>query len=337
MEQYDTIIIGAGLAGCSLGKLLLDKKQKVLIIEKRDIKWKSKLCGGIVTTKSFALLKEIYGPTINYLPWTRFEKFEIQNNKTNLSFKDQSLYTISREDLDNYAIEQFSKNGGKIIDKTTYEKIDRKNHILYFNGQKYKYSNLVGADGVFSQVRFDLTNKEQKKNFALETFIEKGEKELEIDFLNDFKGYAWIIPNNKKTILGIGDLYGKTNINDILFKHFNLQENSNNLKGAFLPTGNDILLQKDNIFLVGDAAGLISPITGEGIYYALISAYKLSQCLVNNSSYKKSMKNEIKNIRLELLLKKFVYNTKLRNYLFKKYNKSKLITKFILKFANKIL
>jgi flavin-dependent dehydrogenase len=36
-----------------------------------------------------------------------------------------------------------------------------------------------------------------------------------------------------------------------------------------LPTGTEILLSIDNIYFLGDAAGLIHPFTGEGIYYAL--------------------------------------------------------------------
>ena len=146
-----------------------------------------------------------------------------------------------------------------------------------------------------------------------------------------------ILNNKKYTILGIGDVYGKTDIKDIFISHFNLNNENNQLKGTFLPSGNDVLLQKNNIYFIGDAAGLISPITGEGIYYALISSYKLSSAIFNNDCYKKSMKKETTNIKIELFFKKFVYNTKLRNYLFKKYNKSKLITKLISKFAKKIL
>lgn len=336
MEQYDTIIIGAGLAGCCLGKLLLEKNQKVLIFEKRDINNKSKLCGGIITGKSFKILKKIYGNIINDLPFTKLEEFIVKNNKSTLNIKGEILYTIFREDLDNFLLEQFNENGGKIIDKTSYEKIDFQNNILYANGKKYKYKNLVGADGVFSQVRFDLINKQQRKNFALEIYFPKEEKQLQIDFFNNFKGYAWIIPNKKNTILGIGDVSRNTDIKKILINHFTLNDKNSRLKGAFLPSGNDILLQKKNIYFIGDAAGLISPITGEGIYYSLISAFKLSNNIHNNN-YIKSMKKETINIKTELFLKNFVYNTKLRNYLFKKYNKSKLITKLISKFIKKIL
>ncbi len=37
LEYYDTIIVGAGLAGCTLGNLLLKENKKVVIIENQDL------------------------------------------------------------------------------------------------------------------------------------------------------------------------------------------------------------------------------------------------------------------------------------------------------------
>ena len=335
MEKYDTIIIGGGLAGCSLGKLLLKKHHKVLIIEKQDINKKKKLCGGLVTIKAYNLLEIIYGDSIKNLPFKKLKGFNVLNNDLSINFDNCEIYSIAREDLDRFALEQYIENGGKIIDKNTYNQIDLENKILTINEEKYQYTNLVGADGIFSQLRKELVNKQQEKNFALETYIATNNN-LQVDFLDNFWGYAWIIPNSKNTIIGIGDVSKNTNIKDTFFKHFNIDEKNDNLKGAFLPTGNDILLEYNNVYFIGDAAGLISPITGEGIYYALISAYNLSNNIDNNL-YKKSMKKEIKNIQKYLFLKKFVYNTKLRNFLFKKYNKSKLITICINKFVKSLL
>lgn len=336
MEKYDTIIIGGGLAGCSLGKLLLAKKQKVLIIEKHDINNKSKLCGGLVTNKAYNLLQTIYGDLIKDLHFKKLKEFKILNNKLSISFDNYDIYSIFREDLDKFVVNQYIENGGKIIDKTTYDKIDFENKLLYVNGKGYKYINLVGADGIFSQVRKELTGKNQQKNFALETYAPINNNNLQINFLNNFNGYAWIIPNEKNTILGIGDISKNINLKSSFFKLFNIDEKKYKLKGAFLPTGDDILLKYKKIHFIGDAAGLISPITGEGIYYALISAYNLSNNIGNNS-YQRSMKKEIRKIKKYLFFKKFVYNTKFRNFLFKKYNKSKLITIFINKFAKSLL
>jgi len=60
MNKYDVVIIGAGLSGCTLGYLLRKQNKKILIIEKQRLKKKDKLCGGLLSEKSYNLLKEIF-------------------------------------------------------------------------------------------------------------------------------------------------------------------------------------------------------------------------------------------------------------------------------------
>lgn len=193
---------------------------------------------------------------------------------------------------------------------------------------------MVGADGIFSQLRKEVTKRQQNKNFALEAYIDKKDTPLQIHFLNHFKGYAWMIPNGKNTILGIGDVYGNVHLKDEFITLFHLNEEK--IKGAFLPTGDDILLERNGVYFIGDAAGLIAPITGEGIYYALLSAYQLSKNS-NTMLYQKKMKKEIRTTKKILKTKKLVYNDTLRAFLFKKYNQSKVINKCINAFVQKIL
>lgn len=186
---------------------------------------------------------------------------------------------------------------------------------------------MVGADGIFSNVRFDIQNRYQKKNFAVEKYINLNQNNsLKIFFISKFKGYAWNIPNNKKCVIGLGSVVQKTDLKNDFISFFNLKDDTN-IKGAFLPTGNDILLNKDNIYFIGDAAGLISPITGEGIYFALASAYNLANNM--NKNYKKSMKKIKFNIKLQFLFKISIFNTPLRNFFFKLYNKNKIVTMII--------
>jgi geranylgeranyl reductase len=56
-------------------------------------------------------------------------------------------------------------------------------------------------------------------------------------------------------------------------------------RGGFLPTGEEVVLEYNDVFFLGDAAGLIHPFTGEGIYYALFSAESLAQSLLSNGDY----------------------------------------------------
>ncbi len=56
-------------------------------------------------------------------------------------------------------------------------------------------------------------------------------------------------------------------------------------RGAYVPSGASVMLGKPddkNMCLIGDAAGLIDPLTGEGIYYALMSAEKAADAFLSN-------------------------------------------------------
>lgn len=326
MEHYDTIIIGAGLAGCTLGNLLLRKNKKVIIIENKDLSKKDKLCGGIITTKAYKLLLRIYGKKIENLNFKKFDNFKVKNNGVTKEIKNQNIFTIYRKELDDFVVSEFLSNGGIILDNTNYDKIDFKRNIVYISNKVFKYNNLVGADGIFSKVRKGLTNKQQRMNFAVESKCEKSNNVLEIDFLDYFKGYAWIIPNNNYNIIGLGDVSKNIKITDKFAKYFNL-DNNVNIRGAFLPTGDDILMKKSNTYLIGDAAGFASPVIGEGIYYALSSAYNLSTNM--NIFYRISMIKDMFIIFTHRISKSLIYNTTIRNFFYKFYGKSKVITLLI--------
>ncbi len=333
MEHYDTIIVGAGLAGCTLGTLLLKQKQTIMIIENQDLKKKNKLCGGIVTSKAYKLLSKIYGNDIHKINFKKFATFKVKNNQITKEINNQIIYTINRKDLDDFVINKFMENGGKVLDNTNYDKIDFKNKIIYISGKSYKYSNLVGADGIFSKVRNDLTGKKQKMNFAIEKECSTKNEIIQIDFLDHFNGYAWYIPNNKTSLIGLGEVSKNRDIKSTFLNYFNL-DNDTSLQGAFLPTGDNVFLKKEKNFFIGDAAGLASPAIGEGIYYAISSAYNLSKSM--NSFYKVRMWKDRFIIFSHRISKLLIYNTFIRNCFFKFYGKSKVIT-FLVNLAMKTL
>lgn len=333
MEHYDTIIVGAGLAGCTLGNLLLKENKKVLIVENQDLAKKNKLCGGIVTAKAYRLLFKIYGNKIEKINFKKYNTFKVKNNNITKEIKNQTIYTVYRKDLDDFIVEEYIENGGTILDKTDYDKIDFKNKIIYISGKPYNYDNIVGADGVFSKVRKDLTNKIQKMNFAIESECSTKTEIIQIDFLEHFKAYAWTVSNNKTSLIGLGDVSTGKNIRDTFIDYFHLDK-SVPMRGACLPTGDNIYLKKGTTFLIGDAAGLASPVIGEGIYYALSSAYNLSKSM--NSFYKFKMLKDRFIIFSHRISKLLIYNTYIRNFFYKFYGKSKIIS-FLIDLALKTL
>ncbi len=83
MKKYDVIIIGAGIAGITLGYLLKKQGKKVVIVEKVDIAKKDKLCAGFLTEKSYNLLCDIFNIyKQDKIKLLSFNKAKITNNGT---------------------------------------------------------------------------------------------------------------------------------------------------------------------------------------------------------------------------------------------------------------
>lgn len=190
MKHYDTIIIGGGLAGCVLGYLLKQQDKNVLIIEKQSFKNKNKLCGGLLTEKSYDLLIEIYGDSeIEDLITNKHTSGIITNNNKSFTIKNINTYSVYRKKLDDYVLNKYLSVGGEILDNTTYSNVNFSDNTLSFNEEKYTFSNIVGADGIFSQLRKDVTGKNQRNNFALELLNSNKKFNLvNIFFFNRFKG-----------------------------------------------------------------------------------------------------------------------------------------------------
>lgn len=328
--MYDYLIVGGGLAGSMLGYLLKKNGYDVVILEKQILMKKSKLCGGIITPKTYSLLtSEFPKVDIDNIVKVKFKNCDIIDNiKINLDNIDIKI--VDRKKLDDYILNKYLKLGGKVIENSKIENIDFHNNAVISNDKKYKFKYLIGADGTLSCVRKLLTGKIQSKNFALESFQESKNKiNFTIEFMGDYKGYNWIIPMKEEICFGTGNIAQDIKIQGLfedMAKRYNFK---NDMKGAFLPTGSDILLNKNNVFFIGDAAGLISPITGEGIYYALYSAKLLFKSFKENKDYISLMKNICKKIKKELFLIKIIYNSKIRNFVFRKIAKKNKISNLI--------
>jgi flavin-dependent dehydrogenase len=337
-KTFDFIIVGAGLAGSLAAFLLHKQKYQVLLIEKQKKELKKKLCGGLLTPKSLDLLSKIFTKQeIDKLKFHYFTKAVISSEQNVLTNKVK-LASIERKKLDDFILKKYLYLGGKLIDNVNFISFDFPKNTVIIKNKKYKYINLIAADGVLSLVRFQLTKKIQNRNFALETFIKNRNYNLAIEFENDLTGYNWIIPLGKSVGLGTGGVNQETKLKNNFIK-FLYKENIDDppTRGAFLPTGNDILLSRKNIYFIGDAAGLISPITGEGIYYALFSAITLVNCFKKYSSYPIKMRPIIRKIQRQLFYKKIIYNHNIRNIIFSLSPKNKLISKLTNSFVNQHL
>lgn len=282
MDKYDAVVIGGGPSGSAAAYTLAKKGKKVLIIDKDKFP-RQKLCGGMMTEKDIKLLKKIFDHiSFKKIIDSTFSTYEIYHKKFGLlnsytSAKDK-IYLVNRKIFDNYLFQKAIKLGCAFKQKNITDL------------KQIKAPLIIGADGANSVVRRAFKEKINNKNYALALEIEADKKDViaikypRIYFGYINYGYAWVFPRHDKMIIGIGAITSKNKENirttfvkflkDVLTVDYKKYQ----IYGHPLPTQNYIKDPiKDNLRLVGDAAGFIEPLTGEGIYFALNSGYLAAQ------------------------------------------------------------
>jgi len=205
----------------------------------------------------------------------------------------KNSWAVSRFYLDKFLVDKAVEKGAKLIKKRVID-IERKDNrwIIKTDKKIYKSDIIIGADGANSLVRRKLIGTIPEENLGLcyGCFARSNEKEFTtIKFLEKKQGYAWCFPREDHLSIGVGmELNNSKNIKEIFddfissyYPHVKIISKW----GAVIPLVKNseffkISCAGENWILVGDAAGHVDPITGEGITYALWSAKLASQSLL---------------------------------------------------------
>lgn len=309
--MYDAIIVGAGPAGSSaaiycnklgLNTLLLDKS-----IFPRDKICGDALSGkSVKILEELDLLQDLDkldGAIINRIIFgnPNHSECELHLNKSLNKRHISHGFVIPRKIFDNYLFKKASDVSNVVSGFNVEDLIYDKSQVVGVKGkstngeQKKYFGNIVlGADGPYSIVsrKSGLYNSDMNYTaVGLRCYYENVEDltdQIELHYVNEtIPGYFWIFPaGNKKANIGVGLLKSrakkkKYNLQEIMSQVINSKnfkhrfKNSNALekpKGWNLPFGNTKRGNHGNGFLLlGDAAGLVDPFTGEGIGNAMES------------------------------------------------------------------
>ena len=288
--NYDVVIIGCGPAGTTAALMLSKFNLSICLIDKYFFP-RFKTCGGIITEKTIRILKKIlpefdFG---NYYWSNKISLFSQSDTECSFTVK-YPLTLVEREEFDNELLLACKDVGINVLEGTTFsEFIPDCNTLILKDGTELSYNILISADGIFSQIRKKLGIADIEKGFCIQNTVSRSQcnpilsnlDKVCFDFANISFGYNWIIPNKNNIIIGTGVLAKSDTYKQALLEHKDLcahlgVPDSINQKGAFLPIG-DLANQSEhpyeNIILIGDAAGFTNSITGEGIYYAILSGY----------------------------------------------------------------
>jgi geranylgeranyl reductase family protein len=350
--KYDVIIIGGGPAGSTLGFLLASRGVSVAIVDKSTFP-RNKLCGGLLARKSRDLYEKIFSCGLQEMIIDRTETVNFYLKTRQVSTNNiPELEFIDRISFDAKLIKLYLAAGGKLYEneRVTPKKISQ-NKLLLSSNKELEYKVLVGADGALSQVAKVIQPNYMPNGFCLElTAFSDAYKAGDPTgiFFNYVKnGYIWSFPHgDNATLFGIGAAISQSNklkavFDDFLASRHEIQSTSR-LEGAFIPSGNYLkkpINPELNALLIGDAAGLINPITGEGLYYSAVSAVFAYQAIHSFlaekqdlcDSYMKNVECIHNNINFQKFINFFWKHSSAKSLYFKTFGKIERVNRFVCK------
>jgi len=283
--MYDVIVVGAGPAGSTVSRKCAEKDLETLVLDKQSFP-REKLCGGAVSERTLKLLDfDIPEEVINQ--GCNGARVHFQGETVEVE-KDYRLgLLVSREKFDSFLLKKAKNKGAEVKDGERVLNItDKGSHVLVKTDKEvYRSKIVVGADGVDSTVAREVLGEEISEEYfklALENRVEevkfqdkKCDGIIDVFFGDIDGGYGWVFPHRDFFSVGIGSYEDKMKKplkrQESFLKDLNLDA-PDDFRGHRLPVGGQGRKKvSGRTMLVGDAAGLVDPLTGEGIYYAIKS------------------------------------------------------------------
>lgn len=284
MKPCDVIIVGAGPAGATLGRDLARRGLSVVMLEKEKLP-RDKACAGGITRRTAGLLDIDIGTVAERLTHGARMTYRL-NGECVKRHRRPFVYTVNRSAFDRMLVQQAQDAGAIVVEKTEVEGIaaDGRSAKVVTTGGDFEAKIVAGADGAGGIVaRSTGLMRGARLDLALKAEVSVGAGEMArwdsligIDLGQLPGGYGWVFPKQERLSVGVGaDARFSKRLKPYLeglLRHVGIDA-VGEVQGGLLPMrGKRMPIQRSNVLLVGDAAGLVNPMTREGIYYAISSA-----------------------------------------------------------------
>ena len=294
METFDVAIVGAGPAGSTCAAFCSLAGLRTLVLERETFP-REKVCGDCLNPSSWPVLRRLgIAERVRQLPHAILNTVEfiaISGRKVvvNLPGGDENEISIKRSLFDALLLSRARELGAQIYEGTIVTTLTAAVNgsnweIGTADGSVFAARTLVGADGRNSTVA-RLCNwlpRAARERVALQAHIALPAgfgNRVVLQFLPE--GYSGQAPINRDE-LNLCLVSNPSNMPALRHwaeKQFALQQD-HQWRTITPLTRAALAPARDKLFLVGDAARVVEPFTGEGIYYALRSAELAAQAIV---------------------------------------------------------
>jgi len=287
------VIIGAGPAGAFAAEGLARAGRTVLLVDEK-LAWE-KPCGGGITHKALVEYPLLRDSQVECNWVSGCELISPSGRRVRLAL-DRPVAIFSRRVLNGLLLER-ARRAGADVEQERVTAIAGEPGAWYLETRRRRLaaSYLVIAAGARNPFRpqFSLPFSAGELMATAGYYIPGSAAEMQVRFFADLNGYMWIFPRRDHCSAGIcGKMNGVTTAELRRRLEASLIEQGIDLRDAsfyahLLPSPTVAFLRRapasgEGRAMVGDAAGFVDPITGEGLYYALRSADLLARALITD-------------------------------------------------------
>jgi geranylgeranyl reductase family protein len=292
-ELWDVAVVGAGPAGASAAHAAAEAGKRVVLLEKAQLPRYKTCAGGLIGLSRGALPPGFELPTRQLIDAITFTH-QGRRSRTRRERSGGLLALVNRADFDHALAKAAVDAGAHLVESTAVTGLEQSGDqapdgagpvtLTLADGSRLRARAVVGADGSASRVARHVGVRFRQVDLGLEAEIpvppavaRQWSGRILIDWGPVRGSYGWVFPKGDTLTVGVIAARGDGEPTRAYYRAF-IERLGLSGYPASVDTGHltrcraaDSPLSRGRVLVAGDAAGLLEPLTREGISFALRS------------------------------------------------------------------